>query len=146
MNEHSSAHTGAAPASVTEPAVDPALAALLGLGNPEPQPADTQLTIHRTSPEDVKIRQVVVALDGQRIAELLYGQVFTCEIQPGWHQLRVHNTLVWKTARFFATAGSHVHFTCINRLPAGLFYMLVTIGISPLVLTLKPGPPTLVHP
>ena len=36
----------------------------------------TLLTIHRTSPEDVKTRQVIMSLDGQKIATLLYGQAF----------------------------------------------------------------------
>lgn len=122
------------------------LAALLGDAAPDPQHGATRLTVHRTSEYDVKLRQVVVALDGKGIAELLHGQTFTCDVEPGWHRLRVHNTLVWKTAEFLAPAGTHVHFTCINRLPRGLVYMLAMIGISPLALTLRPGLPRFARP
>jgi hypothetical protein len=114
---------------------------------PEPQEADTttRLTIHRTSAQDVKERQVIFSLDGKRIAELLYGQTFTCEIPPGPHTLRANNTLVWKTAEFLAPAGTHVHFTCINYAPRGRIYMLAVFGITPLFVALKPGLPQFVR-
>ena len=117
------------------------------LNPPEPREADThtRLTIHRTSEQDVKQRQVIFSLDGKRIAELLYGQTFTCEISPGSHKLRANNTLVWKTVDFLAPAGTHVHFTCINYAPRGLIYMLAIFGVSPLFVVLKPGLPQFVR-
>ena len=117
------------------------------LNPPEPREADTQtrLTIHRTSEQDVKQRQVIFSLDGKRIAELLYGQTFTCEIPPGPHKLRANNTLVWKTVDFLAPSGTHVHFTCINYAPRGLIYMLALFGVSPLFVALKPGLPQFVR-
>jgi hypothetical protein len=124
---------------------DPALAALIGEPAPEPEPRPTRLTVHRTSPRDVGQRQVIVSLDGRRIAELLFGETFTCEIVPGSHRLRAHNTLVWRTAEFVAAAGAHVHFTCVNRAPRGMYFMLVLFGVAPLFLTLKPGLPQFVR-
>jgi hypothetical protein len=117
------------------------------LNPPVPEEADarTRLTIHRTSEQDVQQRQVIFSLDGRRIAQLLYGQTFTCEIPPGAHQLRANNTLVWKTVRFLAPAGTHVHFTCINYAPRGMIYMLATFGVSPLFVALKPGLPQFVR-
>ena len=56
----------------------------------------TLLTIHRTSLEDVKTRQVIFSLDGKKIGTLLYGQSLTREIPPGRHALRANNTLVWR--------------------------------------------------
>jgi hypothetical protein len=114
---------------------------------PVPQEADTQtrLTIHRTSEQDVQQRQVIFSLDGQRVAQLLYGQTFTCEIPPGPHRLRANNTLVWKTVEFLAPAGTHVHFTCINYAPRGMIYMLAVFGVSPLFVALKPGLPQFVR-
>ena len=67
--------------------------------------APTLLTIHRTSPEDVKDRQVIVSLDGKKIGTLLYGQRLTREIPPGRHTLRANNTLVWRTVAFDAEPG-----------------------------------------
>ena len=117
------------------------------LNPPVPQEADTQtrLTIHRTSEQDVQQRQVIFSLDGERIAQLLYGQTFTCEIPPGPHRLRANNTLVWKTVEFLAPAGTHVHFTCINYAPRGMIYMLAVFGVSPLFVALKPGLPQFVR-
>ena len=117
------------------------------LNPPEPREADTQtrLTIHRTSEQDVKQRQVIFSLDGKRVAELLYGQTFTCEIPPGSHKLRANNTLVWKTVDFLAPSGTHVHVTCINYAPRGLIYMLALFGVSPLFVALKPGLPQFVR-
>ena len=121
-----------------------ALAGLLGTAEPS-RPSQTRLTIHRTSPEDVRDRQVIMSLDGKRLTQLFYGQTFTCDIEPGPHRLRANNTLVWKTVQFIAPAGTHVHFTCINRAPAGMMYMLAVFGVAPLFVTLRPGRPTFVH-
>jgi hypothetical protein len=123
-----------------------ALEDLLGLPEPEPTRSETRLTIHRTSPADVRDRQVIFSLDGVRVAELLYGQTFTCDVAPGTHQLRANNTLVWKTIEFLAPAGSHVHVTCINRAPRGMFMWMGVFGIAPLMLTLKVGRPEFVKP
>ena len=139
----------AGPKSTQPPAqavLDPeaALAGLLGTDEP-PRPVQTRLTIHRTSPDDVRDRQVIMSLDGKRLTQLFYGQTFTCDIDPGSHRLRANNTLVWKTVEFIAPAGTHVHFTCINRAPAGMTYMLAVFGVAPLFVTLRPGRPTFIH-
>jgi hypothetical protein len=125
---------------------EPALAELLGTDEPGPtEPRPTRLTIHRTSEQDCRDRQVYFSLDGQRVAELLYGQTFTCDIAPGIHRLRANNTLVWKTVEFLAPAGGHVHLTCINYAPKGMFYVLALFGVAPLLVALKPGLPQFVR-
>jgi hypothetical protein len=101
----------------------------------------TQVTVHRTSPEDARDRQVIFSIDGERVAELLYGQTFTREIPPGRHTIRANNTLVWKTLEFDAAPGAHVHFTCINRAPRGLYYLVGIFGVAPLFVTLRLGRP-----
>jgi hypothetical protein len=101
----------------------------------------TQVTVHRTSTEDVGDRQVIFSIDGERVAQLLFGQTFTREIAPGRHTLRANNTLMWKTIEFDAPPGAHVHFTCINRAPRGLYYMLAIFGVAPLLVTLRSGRP-----
>lgn len=95
-----------------------------------------RVTIARTSPDDAQERQVVVSIDGRKVATLMYGEAFTTEVEPGPHRLRVHNTLVWKTAHFDAGAGGHARFTVVNR-PGGSTNGLLTIlGARPLYLTL----------
>jgi hypothetical protein len=101
----------------------------------------TQITVHRTSREDVRDRQVILSLDGVRIGQLLYGQTLTREVAPGPHSLRAYNTLVWKTLHFEAPPGAHLHFTCINRAPRVLYYLVAVFGVAPLLVSLEPGRP-----
>jgi hypothetical protein len=101
----------------------------------------TLITVHRTSPEDVRDRQVIFSIDGERVAQLLFGQTFTREIVPGRHRLRANNTLVWKTVEFDAAPGAHLHFTCVNRAPRWLYYLIAIFGVAPLLVTLEPGRP-----
>jgi hypothetical protein len=135
----------APPQGTQEAEAETALAELLGAPEPPAIETATRLTIHRTSGEDCKDRQVIFSLDGERIAELLYGRTHTMEIPPGPHRLRANNTLVWKTVEFIAPAGTHVHFTCINWAPRFALYMLAMFGVAPLFVTLKPGLPQFVR-
>ena len=101
----------------------------------------TLLTIHRTSPADVKVRQVIMSLDGTKIGTLMYGQSLTREIPPGRHRLRANNTLVWRTVEFDAEPGVEVHYRCENRAPQSLYFMLFLFGVAPLYVTLDRGAP-----
>ena len=101
----------------------------------------TWLTIHRTSPLDTKDRQIIMSLDGSKLVTLLFGRTHTVEIPPGPHRLRANNTLVWKTVSFDAAPGEHVHFTCTNRAPGSLFYLLFLFGVGPMYVTLTRGAP-----
>jgi hypothetical protein len=101
----------------------------------------TLVTVHRTSPEDVRERQVIFSIDGTRVAQLLFGQTFTREITPGPHRLRANNTLVWTTLEFDAPPGAHLHFTCVNHAPKWLYYLVAVFGVAPLFVTLEPGLP-----
>jgi hypothetical protein len=101
----------------------------------------TLLTIHRTSLRDEQSRQIVCKLDGVWIADLLYGHTRTCEIAPGRHTLRLHNTLIWKTVIFDAAPGSHMHVTVWNRAWFGYYVMLFFVGAAPLGLGVAPGIP-----
>lgn len=103
----------------------------------------TRLTVHRTSRQDVQNRQIIMSLDGRKVATLMFGQTFTCEIAPGPHSLRANNTLVWKTVRFEAAPGEDVHYTCTNRAPGSLFYLLFLFGVGPMYVTLTRGAPGL---
>jgi hypothetical protein len=98
--------------------------------------ATARVTITRNASEDAQERQVVVSIDGRKVATLLYGGAITTEVEPGPHRLRVHNTLVWKTQYFSLEAGDEARFTVINR-PGGSTNGLLTIlGARPLYLTL----------
>ena len=98
----------------------------------------TGITVTRTSEEDWKTRQLVVAIDGRRVAEMMWGDSRMFELDPGPHTLRVHNTLVWKTVPFTLAPGEQIFFEAINRASASSYFCLaVLIGIAPLWVTLR---------
>jgi hypothetical protein len=97
----------------------------------------TSLTITRTSEEDWKSRQLVVAVDGTRIAELLWGDTVMCELEPGRHLLKVHNTLVWRTVEVVLAPGEQVFYEAVNRAAASTYFLLPLFGIGPLYVTLR---------
>jgi hypothetical protein len=95
-----------------------------------------RVTVTRHSPDDVKTRQMVVSIDGETVATLLYGQSASRELEPGRHRLRIHNTLVWKTVHFDLGAGEHARFTAVNRAGFGTYSMLGLLGAGPLYVTI----------
>lgn len=97
----------------------------------------TSIIITRTSEEDWKTRQLVVSVDGKRIAELLWGDSVTCELEPGRHVLKVHNTLVWRTAEFTLRPGEQVFYEAVNRAAASTFLLMPILGLGPLYVTLR---------
>jgi hypothetical protein len=99
--------------------------------------ATGRITISRTSPRDIRDRQVYVSIDGQRIGMLLFGQSVTTEREPGAHQLRAHNTLFWKTIDFDVAAGDDVRFVVVNRAGFGTYALLSLLGTGPLYLDVE---------
>jgi hypothetical protein len=74
----------------------------------------TLVTVTRTAPGDLELREVIVRLDrGPRIV-LMYGGEFTLEVPPGRHRLFAHNTLVWRTLEFAVEPGEHLEFAILN--------------------------------
>ena len=100
----------------------------------------TLLTVHRTSPADVKIRQVILSLNGEKIGTLMFGQSVSREILPGRYKLRANNTLVWKTVEFEANAGEQVHFSLVNYTGRGFALLLALFGASLLFLRIERVP------
>ena len=96
-----------------------------------------RIIITRKDPRDVQDRQVVVSLDGEPLATLLYGKEVTREVPAGRHRLRAHNTLFWKTIDFDLAPGEAARFRAINRAGAGTFSMLGLLGVGPLFLTFE---------
>jgi hypothetical protein len=95
------------------------------------------VTVTRTSEEDVKTRQLVPSINGITLTTLLWGDSITCELEPGRHRLRVHNTLVWKTVDFSLAPGEQVFFEVVNRNGFGTLALTVLFGIGPLYVTVR---------
>ena len=95
------------------------------------------LTVERRDPADVRTRQLVVALDGEPLATLLFGEAVKRSILPGPHRLRVHNTLVWKNVTFEAAPGDEIRFRAVNRAGPGSLTLLALLGAGPLYVTVE---------
>lgn len=95
------------------------------------------ITIARRAVNDVKVRQIYISVDGKRIAELLYGDTCTVQVEPGEHWLRANNTLVWKTVECRLEPGEHATFTVVNRPGPGTYAMLSFLGSGPIYLTFE---------
>ena len=93
------------------------------------------LTFSRTSPNDVRVRQIYISIDGKSAGELLYGQSFTTDVEAGSHRLRANNTLVWRTIDCDLEPGEHAHFTVVNRPGFGTYAMLSLLGSGPIYLS-----------
>ncbi|MCU1242911.1 MAG: hypothetical protein JWO71_3637 [Candidatus Acidoferrum typicum] len=98
-----------------------------------------QITIRRTSPDDVQLRQIVVKLDGKRVVdELMYGDTVTIPVTPGRHRLRVDNTWNWKTLDLDVAPGDHPKFLTINRAGRFTWFLVGTLGAGPMYVSIQP--------
>jgi hypothetical protein len=97
----------------------------------------SRLTVNRNFPADVQQRQVIIKLDGERFAVLLYGQTITREIPPGPHRLRFDNTWVKKAVEFKIEDGEDVTYNVINRAGRFTWWMVGVLGAGPMYLTVE---------
>jgi hypothetical protein len=95
------------------------------------------VTLSRTHRSDCGQRQVIVRLDGGPKVKLLFGDLFTVEVQPGAHHLRVHNTLFWKNIRFTIEPGEHLDFLIRNEARWWTYGMVAVLGSAPLFLRVE---------
>jgi len=97
----------------------------------------SRLTVNRNSPNDVQQRQVIIKLDGERFAVLLYGQSVTREIPAGSYRLRFDNTWATKTVEFKIADGEEVTYNVINRAGRFTWWMVGVLGAGPMYLTVE---------
>jgi hypothetical protein len=95
------------------------------------------LTVARNDPADVKQRQLIVWLDGERLGQVLFGETLTHEMLPGPHRLRISNTLFWKTISFVAKPGEEVRYEAVNRAGWLTYPLMLMMGTGPLYLTVR---------
>ncbi len=95
------------------------------------------ITVSRTSPDDVGVREIFVSVDGKEVAILAAGETVTHELPAGPHRIRAHNTLFWKTRDVVLQPGEHARFTAVNRGGWGTFGFLMVLGAAPLYLTFE---------
>ena len=99
------------------------------------QPA--RIVLKRTSPEDVKQRQVIVKLDGEHIGNLMFGRSMTREIEPGHHTLRVDNTWNKRTIEFDVAEGADAVFHVTNRVGRFTWLLVSALGAGPMYVSIE---------
>jgi hypothetical protein len=100
-------------------------------------PSPATLIVERTSSDDVGTRQIILSLDGEPWATLLYGESATRDVAAGHHRLRANNTLVWKTVDFDVAPGQSARFSVVNRAGRGTAALIALLGVGPLYVTLE---------
>ena len=76
-----------------------------------------------------------MSLDGTRVGDIVFGEKLSKPITAGWHRMRVHNTLFWKTVDFTVAVGEHASFEVVNRPGPGTWSVLAyLIGANVLYL------------
>ena len=96
-----------------------------------------RITITRRHESDVRDRQIVLSIDGETLATLMFGQQVTREVGAGKHRLKAHNTLFWKNLDVDLNPGEHAHYVVINRAGSGTLSLLGILGVGPLYLTFE---------
>ncbi len=94
--------------------------------------SSAQLTVSRTSPEDVQQRQIILKLDGQKITTLMFGQSKTVEIAPGPHTLVFDNTWKKKKVEFEVGAGENVLYKVVNQMSTFGWILATSLGAGPM--------------
>jgi hypothetical protein len=90
-----------------------------------------RLVITRDHPLDVQDRPVYLWVDGEKWDKVLrYGTIFTRDIAPGRHKLKVHNTLFGHTVEFDAAPGEEIKYRCENGLTGGGMVMVLMLGVA----------------
>lgn len=90
------------------------------------------VTVDRNSTDDAQQREIKIVLDGEQIAELLYGQTVSKEIPPGAHTLLVDNTWNKQALQFTAGENEQIHFLTKNHASSFSQFLLGIFGAGPL--------------
>jgi hypothetical protein len=90
------------------------------------------LTVDRNAPDDAQQRQIVVSLDGEPIAELMFGESISREISTGAHTLLVDNTWDKKSLAFTAAENEKISFVTKSRSSRFSEFLLMFFGAGPL--------------
>jgi hypothetical protein len=98
---------------------------------------ESSVTVSRTSPDDIKQRQIIVKVDGQRWGELMPGDVLSRPVEPGRHRLQVDNTWNWKNVDFTLAPGEHASFQAVNKGGRFTWFLVGTLGVGPMYVSVE---------
>lgn len=97
---------------------------------------ESRVTVSRTSPDDIKQRQIIVKLDGVRLGELMHGDEIARVVEPGRHRLNVDNTWNWKTLDFEVAPEQEARFCVVNRGGRFTWFLVGTLGVGPIYVSI----------
>lgn len=94
------------------------------------------ITVNRNSPDDAQQREINIYLDGEPIAELLFGQTISQEIAPGTHTILVDNTWNKQTSEFTVAENEKISFLALNTSGRFAQFLLGIFGAGPMRVSL----------
>lgn len=97
-----------------------------------------RLIVARNSEQDIKIRTLLVDLDGRRIGAVNFGQQISIEIASGRHAIAVSNNLFREELEFEAEEGKEHKFRAGNKRPNVLAMFFIVLGTVPYRVFLEP--------
>ena len=96
------------------------------------------IVIRRTAEDDVQQRQIIVKVDGKRVAQLTYGQTVTIPLTTGHHKLTVDNTWNRKSIELNLASGERREFLTRSRSGKFSWFLIGLIGAAPLYVSIEP--------
>lgn len=103
----------------------------------EREAPESRLTITRKSPEDCKMRQILIDLDDKRFAALVFGKTATRAVTAGRHSVVVNNTWNKKRVEFDVAPGEHVKFRAASRTGKFTWFLVAVMGAGPMYVSIE---------
>jgi len=94
------------------------------------------LTVDRNSLKDAQQREIIVLVDGEQIAELMFGESVTREISAGAHTLLVDNTWNKQSVAFTVAENERISFAARSHSSRFSEFLLMFFGAGPLKVSL----------
>src|SRR5690349_3684857 len=95
------------------------------------------LTVNRNSPDDAQQREIIITLDGENIAELMFGQSISRDISAGPHTLLADNTWNKQSTTFTIAENESIVFLAKNGSSRFAEFLLMIFGAGPLRVSLQ---------
>ncbi|MCC7230095.1 MAG: hypothetical protein IT203_06850 [Fimbriimonadaceae bacterium] len=85
------------------------------------------LRIERSSPKDIRMRDLYVLVDDDTEDNLLYGEFLELELPVGEHRIKITNRLFTKSETMTVSAGETVRYRVANIPATGPMAILMLI-------------------
>jgi hypothetical protein len=100
--------------------------------------AQGRIIVNRTSPRDIKVRDLIVMVDALPRETLKFQQSMELPLKAGEHTVKVTNNLLSKDLPFTLAAGETATFLAGNVAGGCMGALVVTVGIYSVMLERVP--------